>query len=140
MNKINYLAILVTGLLAFGLSLVWYSPLLFGNVWAQTDGGSVAATPMWKFFTAPLREIITAAVLSFLIMRIKPKNWKDAVVLALVLWFGFYVVQLTGAIIWENASLQLSAVHAGDWLMKTLFMTIVLSAWQRRTSRKAKQS
>ena len=37
--------------------------------------------------------------------------------------------QLTGAVIWDNRPWQLSAVHAGDWLMKTLFMTVVLAWW-----------
>src|SRR4030095_16437715 len=130
--KLSYLAVVVTGLVAFCLSLAWYSPWLFGNIWAQFSGTSTATAPMWKFFIAPLREIITAAVLAFLIIRVRTQNWKSALWLGLVLWFGFYAVQLAGATIWDNMPWQLSAVHAGDWLMKLLFMTIALSAHHRR--------
>ena len=133
--KINWMAVIVTGLVAFGLSTVWYSPWLFGNVWAQYRDTSITTVPTWKFFIAPLREIITAAVLAFLVVRIKPQNWRSALILGLVLWLGFYVVQLTGAVIWDNRPWQLSAVHAGDWFMKMLFMTVVLSAWHRRAGR-----
>jgi hypothetical protein len=87
---------------------------------------------MWTFVFAPLREITTAPVLAFLVGRVKPKNWRSALLLGLVLWLGFYVVQLTGAVIWDNEPWQLGAVHAGDWLMKMLFMSVTLSAWHRR--------
>lgn len=87
---------------------------------------------MWKFLTAPLREIATAAVLAFVVARIRPRGWKDALLLGAVLWFGFYVVQLTGAVIWDNQPWRLMAVHAGDWLMKLLFMTVALVAWPWR--------
>ena len=127
--KTSYLAVVVSGLLAFGLSLVWYSPWLFGGVWQRFRDTSVASAPKWKFFIAPLREIITAAVLSFLIVRIKPENWKEGLLLGSVLWFGFYVVQLAGAVIWDNRPWQLSAVHGGDWLIKLLFMTTALSVY-----------
>jgi hypothetical protein len=130
--KISYMAVVVVGLVAFCLSLAWYSPWLFGDIWAQFREGSTAAPPMWKFLVAPLREIITAAVLAFLIVRVRPPNWKHALLLGVVLWVGFYVVQLAGATIWDNKPWQLSAVHAGVWLMKVLFMTIALSAWHRR--------
>lgn len=132
--KINFFTILITGLAAFILSIIWYSPLLFGSVWAHSEGGSLASTPIWKFFTAPLREIFSAFVFSFIIVRVKPKNWKDAFILGLVLWLGFYIVQLAGSVIWENMPWQIAAVHAGDWLMKTLFIILVLSALQRRAA------
>lgn len=128
-SPIDYRAVFVTGLVAFSLSLAWYSPWLFGGIWLQFQDATVASSPMWKFFTAPLREIVTAAVLSFVIVRLKPPHWRSAFGLGLLLWVGFYVVQLTGAVIWDNYPWQLGAVHAGDWLMKMLFMSVALSAW-----------
>ena len=130
--KVSYLAVIVTGLLAFGLSLLWYSPLLFGDIWARFRNASTAGAPMWKFFVAPLRELITAAVVAFLVVRVKPKDWKRSLLLAFVLWFGFYAVQMAGAVIWDNMPWQLGSVHAGDWLMKMLFITLALSEYHRR--------
>jgi len=126
---ISYAAIIISALLAFSLSLAWYSPMMFGDIWMKYRDASIAAAPSWKFFLAPLREILTACVLAFLIARVRPGNLGSALVLGLVLWAGFYGVQLTGAVIWDNMPWQLGAVHAGDWLMKTVFMTIVLAWW-----------
>jgi len=130
--KVSYLAVIVTGLVAFCLSLVWYSPLLFGNIWARYRSASTAGAPMWKFFVAPLRELITAAVVTFLIVRVRPQNWRRSLLLGVVLWFGFYAVQMAGAVMWDNMPWQLGAVHAGDWLLKMLFITIALSEYHRR--------
>jgi uncharacterized protein DUF1761 len=126
---ISFAAIIISALAAFSFSLAWYSPLMFGDIWMKYRDASLAAAPLWKFFLAPLREIITASVLAFLIARVRPATFTSALALGLVLWAGFYAVQLTGAVIWDNRPWQLSAVHAGDWLMKTLFMTVVLAWW-----------
>ena len=33
LNGINYLAVLVCGILAMGLGALWYSPMLLGKMW-----------------------------------------------------------------------------------------------------------
>jgi hypothetical protein len=68
-QKINYIAAVVTGLAAFALSLLWYSPLLFGNIWMALRNAPVHPLPGWTFIFAPLREIITAFLLTHLIVR-----------------------------------------------------------------------
>lgn len=125
----KYLAVVVTGLVAFACSIVWYSPLLFGPVWMESRGTAVASSPAWKFMIMPLREIITACLLAWLIDRLSITDWRKAAVLGFVLWLAFYAVQLAGAVIWDNMPWALGAVHAGDWLMKMLLMSIALSLW-----------
>ena len=87
--------------------------------------------PSWKFFVAPLRELITAWLLAWLIGRLRIDNWKGAVALAFGLWVAFYVVQLAGAVIFDGMPLALGAVHAGDWLGKMLLMALILSVWRK---------
>lgn len=122
-------AIVVTGLVAFACSIAWYSPFLFGPIWMESRGASVASSPAWKFMTMPLREIITACLLAWLIVRLSIANWRQAALLGFVLWAAFYAVQLAGAVIWDDMPWALGAVHAGDWLMKMLLMSIMLSLW-----------
>ena len=131
-QKINYIAAVVTGLAAFALSLLWYSPFLFGNIWLALRNAPVHPLPGWTFLFAPLREIISAFLLTHLIVRLGVNNWKNALGLGFVLWFSFYFVQLTGAVMWDNLPWQLGLVHSGDWLMKMLFMSLLLNAWHGR--------
>jgi Protein of unknown function (DUF1761) len=80
----------------------------------------------------PLREIITATMLAYLVVKMEIADWKRALGLGLGLWFAFYAVQLAGAVIWDGRPWQLSAVHGGDWLMKMLFMSAALALWHRK--------
>lgn len=129
--KVNPAAIVVAGLTAFAFSLVWYSPLLFGSVWTDAQGAEATAMAPWKFFLAPLRELLTACFLAWLIGRLDIADWRSAAGLGVLLWLAFYVVQLAGAVIFDGMPPALGAVHAGDWLGKMLLMALILSAWRR---------
>jgi hypothetical protein len=129
--QVNPAAIVVAGLSAFAFSLVWYSPFLFGGVWMDAQGAEATAMAPWKFLVAPLRELISAGVLAWLIGRLGIDGWKGAAGLGLVLWLAFYVVQLAGAVIFDGMPPALGAVHAGDWLVKMVLMALILNAWRR---------
>jgi hypothetical protein len=46
-------------------------------------------------------------------------------------WVGFQAMLLMGAVIHENMPWKLYAIHAGDALVKTLLMTVILGVWRR---------
>jgi uncharacterized protein DUF1761 len=129
--QVNAAAILAAAAAAFAFSLVWYSPLLFGSVWIEAKGAEATAMPLWKFALAPLRELITAALLAWLVGRLGIDGWRKAAGLGFVLWLAFYVVQLSGAVIFDGMPVALGAVHAGDWLGKMLIMAVIVSVWPR---------
>ena len=126
------LAIVVAAAAAFAFSMVWYSPLLFGGIWEQAQGAEATAMPPWKFFVVPLREVVTASFLAWLLAELGICRWQEAATVGLILWAAFYVVQLSGAVIFDGMSPWLGAVHAGDWLGKMLLMSVVLSVLPAR--------
>jgi len=127
--KMNYWAVITTGVVAFLLSILWYSPLLFGNIWGQYRHAPNPGIPAWTMAFAPLRELLASFVLAHLIVQLNLRDWKAATGLMLLLWTAFHAVGMAGAILWDNMQWQLGTVHAGDWLMKMLFMGIVLTIW-----------
>lgn len=130
----NYLAVVSTGMSAFILSMFWYSPILFGGIWEQYRNEPNPAIPSWTLGFAPLRELIASFVLAYLIVRLDLRNWRQSIGLMLLLWLAFHAVGMTGAVLWDNMHWQLGAVHAGDWLMKMIFMGITLTLWLNRRS------
>jgi hypothetical protein len=130
-DRVNVASIVVAAAVAFAFSLAWYSPLLFGSVWVEAKGADATAMPLWKFFLAPLRELITAWLLAWLIGRLGIDDWKKAAGLGFVLWLAFYVVQLAGAVIFDGMPVALGAVHAGDWLGKMLIMSVIVTVWPK---------
>jgi Protein of unknown function (DUF1761) len=131
-QKFNHWAVILTALAAFMLSMIWYSPLLFGEIWVRYGHANPGAMPLWKTLIAPLRELIAAYMLAYLILKIGIIDWRAAAWLGLSLWGAFHAVQMAGAVIWDNMPWKLGCVHAGDWLMKMLFMSVILCLWHRR--------
>ncbi len=131
-RKINYVSVIVTGFVAFFLSGIWYSPMVFGSIWMKYRAGGPPEFPEWTMAFAPLRELIASYVIALLITRLSITTWKSAVTLILLLWLSFHAVGMAGAILWDHMAWQLGAVHAGDWLMKMLFMAIALFLWHNK--------
>lgn len=129
--RVNYLAVLIAAGMAFAASLLWYSPLAFGDIWMQHRDAAAVSAPSWTMLVAPLRELIVAVVLAHLMARLSITKWWNAASLGFALWLAFHAVQMAGAVIWDNMPLALGAVHAGDWLMKMLLMPTVLALWPR---------
>ena len=132
--RMNYVAVVATGMAAFILSIFWYSPILFGGIWQKYRHDPNPAIPEWTMGFAPLREIIASFVVAYCIVRLKLDDWRQAAKLMLLLWVAFHAVGMAGAVLWDNMKWELGAVHAGDWLMKMLFMGITLTIWLNRRS------
>jgi len=56
---------------------------------------------------------------------------KAAFSLTAWLWV-FPVMILLGSILHENVPWDLGAIHAGDWLIKLLVVTIIVSLWRKK--------
>jgi len=39
---------------------------------------------------------------------------------------------LVGASLWDNKSWMLTVIHAGDWFVKMLLMSVIVAVWPRR--------
>ncbi|TGK62729.1 DUF1761 domain-containing protein [Leptospira wolffii] len=129
--RIGPIAILSVGLLAFIASLLWYSPILFGGIWMEYRNPSANSSPLWML-VAPLRELIVSYLLAKLFRELRILEWKNAILLSFQLWLAFHAVGMAGAVIWDNMNWKLAGVHAGDWLMKMILMSVLLCYWNRR--------
>ena len=131
MIKINGWAVVVAALAAFVMSSLYYSPLLLGNLWRAVDPLAAGAKPsIGKVLGEIVRTLVITYVLAHLMSLLRANDWKRAVSLALWLWFGFSAMMWMGAIMWEKTPWQIAAIHSGDWLLKTLLVAIILSAWR----------
>lgn len=128
---INYWSVVATGLMAFMFSLVWYSPLLFGEIWVKYRSGSPEQN--WTMLLAPLRELFASYVMALLITELQLAKWWSAVKFTLLLWAAFHAVGMAGAVLWDSMPWQLGLVHAGDWLFKMIFMATALSLWHKKS-------
>ena len=135
MLGINYWAVVVAAVAAFVVGAVWYSPLLFGKVYMNLRGMNSDAVadmrpPAGELLGEFVRYLVIAFVLAYFVVRLEVVDWKGAVQLGLWVGVGFQAMLLIGAVIHENMPWKLYAIHAGDALVKTLLMAVILGVWR----------
>jgi hypothetical protein len=130
--KTNYWAIAVTATAAFLFSSLYYSPLLLGNLWRAIDPiANAAARPSPAIASIEfVRTLVITLVLARILTLLGSGDLKTAVGLAVLLWFGFSAMMWAGAIMWERTPWQIAAIHSGDWLFKTVLISVILAVWQ----------
>ena|SRR5712692_10147411 len=130
MTGINFVAVGVSVVAAFVMSTVWY--IVFAKQRLKLSSAAVAEPkrpPPLKMAGELIRSFLLASVLGYLLVHTGVAGLTGAVRLGLVLWIGFPFVLLTGSIMWEGVPWKLAAIHAGDWLVKILLMTVILGTW-----------
>ena len=132
MRRMNYLAVLVAAVTAFVVSSVWYT--IFGNAWMELRGIDPAtaadtATPAWTMLFVVFQSLVVAFMLAYFVGHLGIVDWKGAVRLGALVW-GFPAMILLGSVVHENVPLMLAAIHAGDWLVKLLLMSVILVVWR----------
>jgi len=127
-------ALVAAAVSSFVVGALWYSPLLFGGAWMALRG--LGADAMAEMSVSPgsmvaefLRGLVVAFVLARFVVRLQVADWLAAVRLALWIWLGFQAMTIAGSVIHEGYAWQLYAIHAGDALVKTVSMSVLLSLW-----------
>ena len=133
MDDVNVVAILVAAVAVLVVSTVYY--IVFGKQLAQlspaySEADAAARPPGWKVAIELVRNLVLASVVACLVKATDATDLTDGLKLALLLWIGFPVVLWTGAVLWEKNPPKLAAIHAGDWLLKLLIVSGIVSAWQ----------
>jgi Protein of unknown function (DUF1761) len=134
MPGINIWAVVVAAVAAFVASSVWY--ILFGKERMKLLRNDPAASadmkksPAWKKPVELVRGLIVAYVLARFVVLLGVADWKAAAQLGFWLWIGFPAMILAGSVLWDNRPGKLAAIHAGDWLIKLLLMTVILAVWR----------
>ena len=132
MTRVNYVAAVVAAVAAFVASSVWYA--IFGNAWMELRGIDPAtaadtATPLWTMLFVVFQSLVVAFMLAYFVVHLGVDNWKGGVRLGALVWV-FPAMILLGSVVHENVSVMLAALHAGDWLVKLLLMSVILVVWR----------
>jgi hypothetical protein len=76
------------------------------------------------------RCLVLAYVIAVLVASAPPRQADRCGPLWCVAWIGFPVLILTGSVLWENTPWKVAAIHAGDWLVKLLTISIIVFLWR----------
>jgi hypothetical protein len=130
MIDVNYLAVAVAAVAALIVSTAWYMAFAQRMATLNDAYADQARTPPWKILVELVRNLVVASVLAGLASLLEIEELTGAALLGLSTWVGFPVVLLTGSVIWERVPWKLAAIHAGDWLLKLLIISVIVSLWR----------
>ena len=117
---------------AVAASGAWYAA--FGRRLAQLHDAYAEDTAAagWIVPVELARSGTVAVTVSALAARTGVTGPRDAVRLGLALWVAFPGVLLTGSVVHEKVPWRLAAIHAGDWLVKLLLVSLATGVRRRR--------
>ena len=136
MVHVNYLAVIVAAVAVFVLGWLWYSPLLFFKPWMRLRGMDPDAAmagakmPGGKLVVELVRCLVVAYIIARFVALLGVASLFGAVHFGLFVWIGFPVIILTGSVLWENTPWKVAAIHAGDWLVKMMVISIIVTVWR----------
>lgn len=136
MSNINIVAVIVSAIVVFFASTIWYITFshqrsqLSTAVKESADKDNTIRPQPIKMLVEIFRSIILAWVIAYLFQKIGVASIGDAIKYGLLLWVGFPLILLTGSIMWENVPWKLAAIHSGDWLIKLLIISTIIGAWK----------
>lgn len=132
--NVNLWAVLVSGVVASAIGMLWYSPAVFGNIWLKESGitpNEADKKNMWWLMLANLvASLITIFVLARLAELTSSTTVASVLALAVVVWIGFIAMIAITAVIWEKKPLKVYFINVGYWLVALLISGVILALWK----------
>ncbi len=132
--EINYLAVLVSGIIIFVLGGLWYSPGLFGKAWMSVIEKSEeelkkTAKP-GNYLVAFMQGLITAYILSIFISWANAGTIGNGAWTGFMCWFGFAGFTTYVQYTFAGRNVKLWMIDSGHTLVSFVVSGIILALWK----------
>ncbi|MBI2573004.1 DUF1761 domain-containing protein [Candidatus Woesearchaeota archaeon] len=132
MVSINYVAVLVAGLIQFVLGGLWYGPL-FGKLWMRLmkiDPKKMKPTHMaWRYVGGLLTALLMTFILAHFVSYAVATTALEGVFVGLIAWLGFIATVAFGSVLWEQKPFSLYVLNVGYYLVCLLISGAILAVW-----------
>lgn len=133
--EINWWAVLAAAALNSVIGALWYSPVLFGKMWAKLHGRRFEELPRSRNLRAiaPISAGLTVLIAFILVHFIRYAGAITAfrgAEAGFWLWLGFIAAVMAAASLFEGRTRKLWAIDAAYWLAVFLINGAILAAWR----------
>ena len=135
---VNYLAVLVSGVLLFVLGGLWYSPVLFAKPWMAAQGkteaelraqAGTASMPM-MYLQAFVCALITSWVIAVLLNHFVDLTPVRGALLGALCWLGFAGVTSYVSALFAMKPKGLWLIDSGYNLVSFMLAGVLLAVWR----------
>jgi hypothetical protein len=131
MPDVNFLAVLVATVVAFLLGSAYYFAFADRLAAVSEAARSGEQPPAWQLAVVELvRNLVLSSVVGVLAAMADVDTFAGGLLLGIGLWVGFPLVLWTGAMFHERTPWRLAVIHGGDWLVKLLAISVIVSVWR----------
>lgn len=128
---VNWLAVLVTAIINFGIGFVWYGPL-FGKVWMKgmrfkpkdVEDGMTPGIIAVAFLAAFIFQAVLAAILKWAGVA----TFGGGMAIGVVVWLGF-AVKMLDSVLWEQKKLIVYWINIAATFVTIVLTSGVLAVW-----------
>lgn len=129
-SELNVWAILIGTIITMAIGALWYSPVLFGKIWAKLVGlnsqnRNSSAGPM---IGAMLMNLIATVLLAIFIQLTGAANAGEGLLIALLLALAI-AAKIAMNYFFEGKKLNLFLITAGYHTITLLISGLLLGAW-----------
>lgn len=132
-DNVNYITIVIAGIISMGIGSVWYSPLLFVKRWMKEMNYSPeemkakGSKEMAKTYAMGfVLSLVTAYVLSGLLNSLVVVGFDGLFCVAFSMWAGFSMPVALNNVIYGKESCALFAINSGYQLASITAITFFI--------------
>jgi hypothetical protein len=133
---INYIAVLVAAIVSFVIGGLWYSPVLFGNLWmklnkiTQAQISAAKKKSMSKNYIGQfIVLLVTAYVLAYGVDFAQATTIGAGIQAGFWIWLGFVATFTFGSVLWQGKSFKLWVLDNAHNLLSLAVSGAILAVW-----------
>ncbi|MDO8660380.1 MAG: DUF1761 domain-containing protein [Candidatus Woesearchaeota archaeon] len=130
----NYLAILVSGVISMAVGAFWYSPAVFGRAWMKLSCFSNKQIAKAKnkgmgssYFAAFIAALVTSWIFAQIVELTGATTAIAGALVGFAVWLGFFATTLLSSVLWEQKPVKLYLINIGHYLVVLLITGALLA-------------
>ncbi|MBN9377699.1 MAG: hypothetical protein BGO14_11445 [Chlamydiales bacterium 38-26] len=131
-TNVNIWVVLTCTLINLVLGMVWYSPNVLGNLWAQEHGftSDQLKASIWHYLGAIIVAFIMSYVLDMIMHTFGVRGIGNGIALGFFIWLGFIATTHFSGVIWAKKPFIVFFIDAGYLLFNLILIGAIMGAWQ----------
>lgn len=135
LSGINWLAVIVAGIVAWVIGAIWYSPPVFGKRWMELMGMKMEPGKMPEGAGKALGgglvlAIVTSLFLALFLRFMSATTWTDGIEAGLLVWLGFVATHGATSVLFERRPIAWYAITQSELAVSFLLMGLILAVWR----------
>jgi hypothetical protein len=128
-SGINWLAVLVAGVVHVVVSLIWFQPVLFGTAWTRLSGKELAPATRWMP-AGLVAHFVCALAIAVIVRMAGATTLVDGIAVGVFASVSFIGAMLAGELVWEKIPFRLFLIRLGDQVLTAGMAGAILAVWR----------